>query len=221
MSGPVEIRWPTGRQATLLPGGSRGWLAAVEGPIGVGKTTLARRLSQRLDAGLVLEVVEENPFLESFYRDIRGKAFQTQIFFLLSRHRQQRQLLRRLAMDEPIIADYMFPKDRLFAGLTLDGAELALYEQIYEAIAPQVPRPDVVVYLMASLDTLRCRIAERGRSFERDMTPDYLAELVEAYHVFFESYDEAPVIRVDTDHLDIREDRGLAPVAEAVVEARQ
>lgn len=171
--------------------------------------------------GLVLEVVKENPFLQSFYRDIRGKAFQTQIFFLLSRHRQQQQLLSRVAASEAVVADYMFRKDRLFAGLTLDGAELALYEHIYEALAPQVPRPDVVVYLTASLETLRCRIAERGRSFERDMAPEYLAQLVEAYHVFFESFDEASVIRVDTDHLDIREERGLVPVAEAVVEARQ
>jgi deoxyguanosine kinase len=219
--GPVvEMRRPVGQQRALLPAPAAGSLVAVEGAIGVGKTTLARRLAGRFRAGLVLEVVEENPFLHGFYQDMQGKAFQTQLFFLLSRHRQQRMLVDRLAGGEDVVADYMFAKDRLFAGLTLDEAELRLYEHVYGLIAPLVPQPDTIVYLRASVETLLGRIAARGRSFEHALTAAYLARLAEAYDRFFAAFDGAPVVVVDTERFDPCADVDLAAVVAAVREAR-
>jgi deoxyguanosine kinase len=218
--GVLEVRKPRAQQRPLLPEAAGGRLVAVEGPIGVGKTTLAQRLGAVLDAVVVLEVVEENPFLQTFYQDIRGRAFQTQLFFLLSRHRQQQRIVPRLAGDGSVVVDYMFAKDRLFAGLTLDAAELALYENVYELIAPLVPRPDAVVYLRASVETLMRRIASRGRAFERDLTSDYLARLSAAYDAFFAGFEAAPVIVVDSERLDPRDDRDLAAVAGALAEVR-
>jgi deoxyguanosine kinase len=215
----LEIRRPRSEQRTLLPAAARGFLVAVEGPIGVGKTTLAQRLAARLGAGLLLEVVEENPFLRTFYQDIRGRAFQTQIFFLLSRHRQQQRIVPSLAAGGTVVADYMFAKDRLFAGLTLDAAELALYESVYALIAPAVPHPDTVVYLRAPVDALERRIALRGRDFERDLTAPYLERLSAAYDAFFADFSGAPVIVVDSERLDPRHDADLDLVVAALAEA--
>lgn len=217
MSG-LRIRQPRARQQALLPEGSRqrGWMVAVEGPVGVGKTTLARRLAARFGAELLLEVVEENPFLSTFYQDVRGRAFQTQLFFLLSRHRQHRAVHARLAAGRGVIADYIFAKDRLFAGLTLDAAELALYDAVYDLIAPQVPRPAAVVYLKATLETLLERIAARNRPFERGLPPAYLIRLSAAYDAFFADFEDAPVITVDTDRFDLQDDAGVAAIAGAV-----
>ncbi len=217
----VEIRYPRVRQRPLLPAAPRGWMVAVEGAIGVGKTTLARGLAARFGAELLLEVVEENPFLRTFYQDIRGLAFQTQLFFLLGRHKQLRAARNRLAAGGVVVADYMFAKDRLFAGLTLDGPELSLYEAVYEVVAPQVPAPDVVVYLRAALDTLLERIERRGRTFERDLTAQYLVRLSEAYEAFFDGFEGAPVITVDTDGLDLQGEAGAAEVARAAQAARR
>jgi deoxyadenosine/deoxycytidine kinase len=217
----LEIRRPRAQQRPLIAPEARGWLVAVEGPIGVGKTTLAERLAAHLRAGVLLEVVEENPFLHSFYQDIRGRAFQTQIFFLLSRHRQQQSIVSTLAAGGGVVADYTFAKDRLFAGLTLDEAELALYDNVYELIAPLVPQPDAVVYLRAAVDTLVRRIGARGRPFERDLTPSYLSRLSDEYETFFAAYDAAPVIVVDSERLDPRRDGDLTAVADAVAEARR
>jgi deoxyadenosine/deoxycytidine kinase len=221
IDGAIQIRRSRSEQRALLPPDPRGWLIAVEGPIGVGKTTLTLRLAERLGAHVVLEVVEENPFLLTFYQDIRGRAFQTQLFFLLSRHRQQQGLQPRLASGQGIVADYMFAKDRLFAALTLDEAELALYDNVYQLIAPLVPQPDVVVYLRASVDALLDRITARGRSFERDLTADYLARLAAAYEAFFGGFDHAPVVVVDSERLDPRQPYDLSVVVDALSEARR
>ena len=217
----LEIRQPRARQAALLPEDTRGWVVAVEGPIGVGKTTLARRLAARFGAELLLEVVEENPFLRSFYQDIRGLAFHTQLFFLLSRHRQLRAVTPRLAAGGGVVADYIFAKDRLFATLTLDEAELALYDAVYDLVAPQLPRPGVVIHLRASLETLLGRITARGRAFERDLTSEYLTRLAAAYDELFADYEHAPVVIVDTDRFDIQGDAGVAAIVAAVGAARR
>jgi deoxyadenosine/deoxycytidine kinase len=217
----LEVRQPRTRQARLLPDDVGGWMIAVEGPIGVGKTTLARRLAAHVGAELLLEVVEENPFLQTFYQDIRGLAFRTQLFFLLSRHRQLRAVASRLAVGGCVVADYVFAKDRLFATLTLDDAEQALYDAVYDLVAPQVPQPVVVVYLRASVPALLQRIAARGRAFERDLTADYLARLSAAYDELFAEYEHAPVVTVDTDGLDLQDEVGVAAVVQAVGAARR
>jgi deoxyguanosine kinase len=216
----LQIRWPRAEQRSLLPQSPTGWLVTVEGPIGVGKTTLARRLADFFRCGLLLEVVEENPFLKEFYTNIRGRAFPTQIFFLLSRHRQQQSIVGRLAGGEDIVSDYMFAKDRLFAGLTLSEVERSLYDAVYALIAPQAPRPNAIVHMRATLPTLLDRIAARSRSFERDLTPPYLSRVIAAYDAFFEDVDATPVIIVDTDRLDSRQDTGLAAVAASISAVR-
>lgn len=172
-----------------------------EGVIGVGKTTLARLLQPRLQATLVLEAFEENPFLSDFYSDRARYAFQTQIFFLLSRYRQQQTLSLQLQRS-PVLADYLFAKDRLFAHLNITGEELAMYDRLYEALAENIPPPDLVVYLRASLDTLMARIAMRDRPYERQMDRSYIEALRQGYEQLFASYTEAPLLIIDTDALD-------------------
>jgi deoxyadenosine/deoxycytidine kinase len=176
---------------------------AIEGCIGVGKTTLTHLLSEALGAQTVLEVVEENPFLPDFYRDQAAHAFKTQMFFLLSRFKQQEALLQTDLFARTVVADYLFAKDRIFAELTLSASELALYDQIFRALSSKVRAPDAVVYLHAPLDTILARIARRGRSFEVDIERAYLERLVEAYDRFFATYDEAPVLTIDTSALDL------------------
>ncbi|MCP3103771.1 deoxynucleoside kinase [Myxococcus sp. K15C18031901] len=174
----------------------------VEGPIGVGKTSLSNILSERLSARRVLEVVEENPFLSSFYTDRQKFAFQTQIFFLLSRFRQQQELFQQDLFRSVTVSDYLFAKDRIFAHLNLDAHELALYERVFEALGPRVTKPDVVVYLQARLDVLLSRIKKRGREFERKFDSAYLEGLVHAYNTFFSHYTETPLLVVDTSDID-------------------
>jgi deoxyguanosine kinase len=179
----------------------------VEGVIGVGKTTLARMFQKESGAQLVLEVFEENPFLSDFYGDRARYAFQTQIFFLLSRYQQQRQLV---AVPPPIISDYMFDKDRLFAQVNLQGDELDTYYSVQEALAENVRVPDLIVYLRASTDTLLNRITARDRPYERNMDPHYIDSLRAAYEQFFATYTAAPVLVVDTNDIDFvqhRDDR--------------
>ncbi|MGE5221304.1 MAG: deoxynucleoside kinase [Omnitrophica WOR_2 bacterium] len=177
---------------------------AIEGVIGVGKTTLARLLQNPFQAALLLEVFEENPFLSSFYADRERYAFQTQIFFLLSRYHQQRRAVPgTLKQGESLIADYTFEKDALFARINLKGDELEMYHRVHEALAEKITCPDLVVYLRSSTATLMQRITLRDRSYERNMDAAYIDELNQAYDDFFAHYHQGcPVLVLETDHLD-------------------
>ena len=189
----------------------------VEGCIGVGKTTLTHLLSGALGARTVLEIVEENPFLPEFYRDKVAHAFKTQMFFLLSRFKQQEALTQGDLFGHTVVSDYLFDKDRIFAELTLSRSEMALYDSIFRALASKVRSPDLVVYLHAPLDTVLERIARRGRAFERDIDPGYLRDLVDAYARFFARYDDAPVLMIDTAELNFpANERDLAVVLETL-----
>lgn len=179
---------------------------AIEGAIGVGKTTLARILGESLPAEILLEVFEENPFLSDFYGDRQRYAFQTQIFFLMSRYRQQHNVIASTLRHSGLVSDYLFAKDWLFAHLNLAGDELTMYERVHAVLGEQIPAPGLVVYLRASLDTLVDRIRFRGRSYERQMERDYLRALAEAYDSYFAKYDAAPVLVIDTDGVDIIND---------------
>ena len=180
---------------------------AIEGVIGVGKTTLARMLQPLFDAELVLEVFEENPFLSSFYSDRARYAFQTQIFFLLSRyHQQRRNINERLQQVRAVISDYTFEKDALFARINLFGDELDMYYKVQEALAEKVTPPDLVVYLRASTDTLMKRIAMRDRSYERQMERDYIDQLNRSYDDFYlDTPHSTRVLVIETDNLNIIE----------------
>jgi deoxyguanosine kinase len=176
---------------------------AIEGAIGVGKTTLARLLRPAFEANLLLEVFEENPFLADFYTDRERYAFQTQIFFLLSRYHQQRAVPELLEQSAHLIADYTFDKDALFAGINLAGDEYETYYQVHQALAEKIPPPDLIVYLRADTDVLMQRIALRDRPYEREMERAYIDQLNHAYEAFFgEDRLEAPVLRVDTNDLN-------------------
>lgn len=173
----------------------------VEGPIGVGKTSLSRYLASALDARVVLEVVEENPFLADFYRDAERYAFQTQVFFLLSRFRQHMALAQEALFHRHTVADYLFEKDFLFASLNLSGAEWELYRELFEQLRPRLPRPDLVVYLRADPELLLSRIAKRGRPFEDAIDPDYLRRIGEAYDAHFR-HAPYPVAVVEAAEVD-------------------
>ncbi len=176
---------------------------AIEGPIGVGKTTLARMAHETFGWELLLEVFEENPFLSLFYKDRERYAFPTQIFFLLSRYRQQHDVIPGALRRDSLVSDYLFDKDYLFARLNLRDREFDVYELVHNALAEQIPSPDLVVHLQASTDTLMERIAFRDRPYERQMSRSYIEQLRLAYEGFFSSYKAAPVLRIDTDHLNI------------------
>jgi deoxyguanosine kinase len=174
----------------------------IEGPIGVGKTSLARRLAAQYGADLVLERAEENPFLERFYRSPRTGAFPAQLYFLFQRARQMQQL-RQSDLFSPVrVADFLLEKDRLFARVTLDDEEYALYEQVYERFAIDAPVPDLVVYLQAPADVLQERIARRGIRYEQAMEREYLERLVDAYTRFFHLYDAGPLLIVNAAEVD-------------------
>lgn len=177
---------------------------AIEGVIGVGKTTLARLLQPAFDSALLLEVFEENPFLSDFYADRERYAFQTQIFFLLSRYQQQRHAVQELmAGGQSLISDYTFEKDVLFARINLKGDELEMYYRVHEALAEKIPGPDVIVYLRASPEVLMQRIALRDRSYERNMERGYIEQLHGAYEDFFgDGHRGSAVLPIDTDQLD-------------------
>ena len=175
---------------------------AIEGPIGVGKTALARRLADSLSADLVLEEVEENPFLERFYRDGRSAALPAQMFFLFARARQIEDLRQSDLFSNVRISDYLFTRDRLFAELNLDREELKLYDQIAENLAVEAPVPDLVIYLQASVDALLQRLVRRNATCDRYVDRAYLEKLTEAYARFFHAYDDGPLLIVNASQID-------------------
>jgi len=195
---------------------------AIEGVIGVGKTTLARLLQPAFNAEILLEIFEENPFLSDFYGDRERYAFQTQIFFLLSRyHQQHRKIPQILAQNETLLSDYTFAKDGLFARINLSGDELDMYERVHEALAEKIRHPDLLVFLRAETQTLMDRIAMRDRPYERDMDSSYIAALGETYAEFFSKpYNNTPVLTIDTDDLDfVRNPEDLTFIREKIEEA--
>lgn len=175
---------------------------AVEGPIGVGKTSLVRMLADRLGARAIFERAADNPFLEGFYHERKRYAFQTQLFFLISRYQQQRELLQQDLFSQSTVCDYMFAKDKIFAHLNLDNEELQLYNQIYDLLEPGVVRPDLVIYLVADVDVLLRRIKQRAHHYEKSLDRDYLAQTTAAYSKFFFAYDESPLLVVNTSDID-------------------
>jgi deoxyguanosine kinase len=193
----------------------------VEGPIGVGKTTLARRLSERMDAALLLERPEQNPFLARFYQDIDRYALPTQLFFLFQRIGQLREMAQLDLFKRATVADFLLDKDPLFARLTLSGEELHLYQTIYDTLKPQAPKPDLVIYLQAEPQTLIERVRARGVDFERPITPEYLALLAESYGRYFYHYAEGPVLIVNSERLDfVKKDRDLDLLLERIAVMR-
>lgn len=175
---------------------------AIEGVIGAGKTSLAKKLSERLDANLILEEFETNPFLEKFYDDRKRYAFQTQMFFLINRYKQQEQLGQEDLFAKYIVSDYIFDKDQIFAYLNLEGEELKLYENLFPLLQRSLRKPDLVIFLQSSTDRLMHNIKRRGRKIERNLTRGYISELSEAYNNFFFKYNNTPLLIVNSTEID-------------------
>jgi deoxyguanosine kinase len=180
----------------------KNYYIAIEGVIGVGKTTLTRLAQSAFNATILLEVFEENPFLARFYQDRKRYGFQTQIFFLLSRYHQQHEFIPAALQRGNLISDYTFDKNQIFATLNIEGDELVMYESVHRIIATKIPTPDLVVYLRADTDVLMERIALRDRAYERSMEREYIAQLGAAYDNFFAHYTLAPVLTIDSNTLD-------------------
>jgi deoxyadenosine/deoxycytidine kinase len=183
---PVELKFP---------------YLALEGPIGVGKSTLAKVLAKRMGATLLLEDLQ-NPFLPDFYSGRKGAAFQCQLFFLLTRHQQQQQLVQRSLFDTKVVADYIPQKDKIFAHLNLNDSELVLYEKMYAILMENMPKPDAVIYLQATTETLTKRIRSRSRDYEKRISDDYIEQLNKAYNFFFFRYSQTPLLIVNTNDVD-------------------
>jgi deoxyadenosine/deoxycytidine kinase len=193
----------------------------VDGPIGVGKTSLAERLARRLGGRTLLEVAEDNPFLPGFYKDPRRYAFQAQLWFLLNRFRQQQELAQVDLFQQTLVMDYLFAKDKLFAYLTLEDHELGLYERILALLQVQVPVPELTIFLQADTDALLGRIAHRGKPYEREIDRSYLEELTRAYTHFFFHYDASPLLVVNTSEIDfVNQPEDFENLVKAVLAAR-
>src|SRR5580700_6042392 len=175
---------------------------AVEGPIGVGKSSLARLLARELDARLVLEAVDDNPFLARFYEDADKYALPVQLYFMLTRYNQQREIAQQELFAQATVADYLFAKDRVFAGLNLAADELALYDSVYRLLDAGMAKPDLVVFMSARVEVLVERLRKRNRDFERDISVAYLERVSAAFRDFFFYYEEAPLLVVDTSEID-------------------
>ena len=185
----------------------------VEGVIGVGKTTLARKLKEEMNARLFLEEFEENPFLSEFYRDAERFAFQTQLFFLLSRFRQQEKIIQYDLFNTPVVADYMFQKDRIFATLNLNKKEFSLYNMLAKILEREIARPDLAIYLRSTTNRLLKNISNRGRDYERDISPAYLDSLVKLYDEYFNNYSDTPVLIINMENLDfVKNDHHLKKI---------
>ena len=195
---------------------------AVEGPIGVGKTSLAGLLAKRFSARRILETPPENPFLPRFYTDRKKYAFQTQIFFLLSRYQQQQDLQQLDLFSQLTISDYLFTRDRIFASINLDENEMALYERIYRLLTGRIPTPDLVIYLQARAQVLLSRIRQRNEEYERSIEADYLQTLVQAYNDYFFHYNESPLLVIDTSEIDfVHREQDLVSLVKEVQKPRK
>ncbi len=180
---------------------------AIEGPIGVGKTTFAQILAKELKGRVILEKADENPFLAKFYHEPEHYAFQTQLFFLFSRYRQQQELFQLDLFSKSTILDYLFARDQIFAAINLNDEEFALYQQIQQLLIGQIPKPDLVIYLQAEPKTLFQRIKKRGREFEKEIEEDYLNLLIENYNQFFFNYNDSPLLIIQTNDIDFVQSR--------------
>lgn len=178
---------------------------AIEGPIGVGKTSLTEMLAKEFSGRILTEEVDSNPFLAKFYEDTRKYALQTQLFFLLSRYQQQKFMFQQELFNSSIVSDYLFAKDKIFAYLNLDENELSLYEQVFRLLDMRIPKPDLVIYLQASTEVLLDRIRKRNKDYEQNIKEDYLERLVEAYNRYFFYYNETPLLVVNTTDIDFVE----------------
>lgn len=180
---------------------------AIEGPIGVGKTTFAQILARELKGRVILEKADENPFLAKFYHEPEHYAFQTQLFFLFSRYRQQQELFQLDLFSKSTVLDYLFARDQIFAAINLNDEEFTLYQQIQQLLIGQIPKPDLVIYLQAEPKTLFQRIKKRGREFEKEIEEDYLNLLIENYNQFFFNYSESPLLIIQTNDIDFVQSR--------------
>ena len=190
---------------------------AIEGPIGVGKTSLATLLGRRLGARLVLERPDENPFLDDFYKDARRYAFKTQLFFTLSRYMQQQEFSQQDLFHDLVIADYLFAKDKIFAYLNFDDSELLIYDKLYALLEAQTPKPDLAIFLQAETRALAERIRGRNRDYEKEISETYINEVNKAYNYFFFHYNQTPLLVIDTTSIDfVRHEEHLDELVEQI-----